>query len=223
MYLVLIALISLFCTIHIKADTAVALNSDQNVVITESLPVNESTPENTEPVFTSPYKNLKLLTRTQDVNLCLSSHIKNKAEFEKKVYLITAKHGMDYELIMRQIKKESCFNPKAVSPAGAKGIAQFMPRTGKNYGLKTSADFFDPFKSIDAMVKHMSSLYKTYLRDKKLNPQRNKATAYKLALMAYNAGVGTVISQRGVPKYRETKEYIGYIYKNMNYQPQILH
>jgi soluble lytic murein transglycosylase-like protein len=200
----------------VKADTEIAsLSSTVSARILISEPYVEE-----EPIYKSPYRNTKLLERTSDVEQCLTKHIKNKVEFENRVYQIVLKYGMDHELIMRQIRRESEFKAKAVSPAGAKGIAQFMPGTGRSYGLKTRADFFDPYKSIDAMVHHMSDLYKTFLNNKKLNPRHDKVIAYRLALAAYNAGPGNV--RKGIPRYRETLNYIAYIYKNTNYQPQIL-
>ncbi len=50
---------------------------------------------------------------------------------------------------------ESNFNPFAVSPAGAQGIAQFIPSTAASYGL---ADPFDPVAAMDAQAHLMSDL-----------------------------------------------------------------
>ena len=69
---------------------------------------------------------------------------------------------------------ESNFNPFAVSPAGAAGIAQFMPATAAAYGL---GDPFDPEAAIDAQAHLMSDLLEQF-----------GDTA--LALAAYNAGAG---------------------------------
>ena len=205
-----------FISFNVKADTEIALSSVVSARLLSAEPSSEE-----EKFYKSPYENIRLLKRTSDVDQSLAKHIKNKVEFENQVYLIVIKYGMDHELIMRQIRRESEFKAKAVSPSGAKGIAQFMPSTGRSYGLKTKADFFDPYKSIDAMVHHMSDLYKTFLNNKKLNPRHDKVTAYRLALAAYNAGPGAVQKYKGIPKYRETLNYIAYIYKNTNYQPQI--
>jgi membrane-bound lytic murein transglycosylase D len=77
---------------------------------------------------------------------------------------------------------ESALNPTANSPAGAKGLWQFMYGTGKVYGLKVSSyvdDRFDPFKATIAACEHLSDLYDIY-------------GSWSLALAAYNSGAGNV-------------------------------
>jgi len=64
-------------------------------------------------------------------------------------------HGVPYDLLHKQLFKESSFNPKAVSPTGPRGIGQFTRATGNAYGLLTDDDFFDPTKSIDAAARYM--------------------------------------------------------------------
>ncbi len=77
---------------------------------------------------------------------------------------------------------ESALNPTANSPAGAKGLWQFMYGTGKGYGLKVSSyvdDRFDPYKATIAACEHLSDLYDIYGN-------------WSLALAAYNSGAGNV-------------------------------
>ena len=62
------------------------------------------------------------------------------------------------DLFRKQLWQESKFDPTAASKVGAKGIAQFMPKTGKAYGLVTEDDFRDPIKSINASAKYMKDL-----------------------------------------------------------------
>ena len=90
---------------------------------------------------------------------------------------------------------ESGFNPRAVSPAGALGIAQFMPATGRSYGLR---DPFDPIASIDAQAHLMSDLLRRF-------------HSVPLALAAYNAGSGAVAACGCVPPYPETRAYVARI------------
>ena len=62
------------------------------------------------------------------------------------------------DLFRKQLWQESKFDPHATSKVGAKGIGQLIPSTGRAYGLKTDADFFDPIKSINASAKYMKDL-----------------------------------------------------------------
>lgn len=116
---------------------------------------------------------------------------------------VAAKYGLPPALADAQIGQESSWNPNAKSPAGALGIAQFMPGTGKMYGLKTTSDFLDPIKSLDAWGAHMNDLV------------RQNGGNIQLALAAYNAGQGAVNKYGGVPPYRETQDYVKKITGNM--------
>ncbi len=98
-------------------------------------------------------------------------------------------------LLAAQLEAESGFNPRAVSPAGALGVAQFMPATGRSYGLR---DPFDPIASIDAQAHLMSDLLRRF-------------HSVPLALAAYNAGSGAVAACTCVPPYPETQAYVARI------------
>ena len=98
-------------------------------------------------------------------------------------------------LLAAQLMAESGFNPQAVSPAGALGIAQFMPGTARSYGLR---DPFDPIASIDAQAHLMSDLLRQF-------------HSVPLALAAYNAGSGAVAACRCIPPYPETRAYVARI------------
>lgn len=84
--------------------------------------------------------------------------------------------------IVQQIEAESGFNPRAVSPAGALGSAQFMPETGARYGLE-GKEFFDPHESADAWARHMVDL-----RARAQEQGLSGDAAIKAALVGYNAG-----------------------------------
>ena len=98
-------------------------------------------------------------------------------------------------LLAAQLEAESGFNPRAVSPAGALGMAQFMPATARSYGLR---DPFDPVASIDAQAHLMSDLLRRF-------------HSVPLALAAYNAGSGAVAGCGCVPSYPETRAYVARI------------
>ena len=98
-------------------------------------------------------------------------------------------------LLAAQLMAESGFNPRAVSPAGALGIAQFIPSTARSYGLR---DPFDPVASMDAQAHLMSDLLRRF-------------HSVPLALAAYNAGPGAVMACSCVPPYPETRAYVARI------------
>lgn len=102
------------------------------------------------------------------------------------------RNGIDPDIFVRQINQESGFNPNAVSPAGAQGIAQFMPGTARGLGLTNP---FDPIASLNAGAKHMAAML------------RNLGS-YPLALAGYNAGAGAVQKYGGIPPYKETQNYV---------------
>ena len=96
-------------------------------------------------------------------------------------------------VLAAQLYAESGFNPFAQSPAGAEGIAQFMPGTADAYGLDNP---FDPVEAIDAQAHLMSDLLRQF--DGKV----------ALALAGYNAGAGAVERYGGIPPYAETRAYV---------------
>lgn len=98
-------------------------------------------------------------------------------------------------LIAAQLEAESGFDPRAVSPVGAQGIAQFMPATAAAYGLR---DPFDPNAAIDAQAHLMSDLLERF-------------ASVPLALSAYNAGEGAVAGCMCIPPYPETQAYVAKI------------
>jgi Transglycosylase SLT domain/D-alanyl-D-alanine carboxypeptidase len=96
-------------------------------------------------------------------------------------------------VLAAQLYAESGFNPFARSPAGAEGIAQFMPGTADAYGLE---DPFDPVEAIDAQAHLMSDLLKQF------------GGKVALALAGYNAGAGAVERYGGIPPFAETRAYV---------------
>jgi hypothetical protein len=101
--------------------------------------------------------------------------------------------NVSMNLLAAQLYAESGFNPFARSPAGAEGIAQFMPGTAAAYGLGNP---YDPVAAIDAQAHLMSDLLKSF------------GGKVALALAGYNAGAGAVQRFGGIPPYRETRAYV---------------
>jgi hypothetical protein len=103
-------------------------------------------------------------------------------------------------LLAAQLYKESNFNPFARSPAGAQGIAQFMPGTARAYGLDNP---FDADRAIDAQAHLMRDLLRQF-------------GDVRLALAAYNAGPATVQRCACVPPIAETLAYVADILGLLN-------
>lgn len=102
------------------------------------------------------------------------------------------RYGLPTNLLRALIWAESRFNPMAVSPAGAAGLAQLMPATARELGVRNR---HDPLASIDGGAR--------YLRD-----MLDRFDAVHLALAAYNAGPGAVSRSRGIPNNGETPQYV---------------
>lgn len=108
------------------------------------------------------------------------------------------------EVLAAQIAAESGWNAQAVSPAGARGIAQFMPEVWKQYGLDADgdgeADVWNPVDAIHSAAA-LNCVNRQLVRGTSGNRLRN-------TLAAYNAGYGAVRQYDGVPPYPETQTYV---------------
>ncbi len=120
--------------------------------------------------------------------------------------LAARRHGLDPQLVIAVVSVESGFKPQAVSPKGAQGLMQLMPRTAESLGV---ADAFDPEQNLDGGVRHLGSLLSQYGGD------------VRRALAAYNAGQGAVARHNGVPPYAETRAYVERVLRR--YSPPAAH
>jgi soluble lytic murein transglycosylase-like protein len=114
------------------------------------------------------------------------------ARFAPAIARAAQRWSVSGALLAAQLYEESHFNPFARSPAGALGIAQFMPATAAGYGL---ADPFDADRAIDAQAHLMRDLLRTF-------------ASVPLALAAYNAGPAPVRACGCVPAISETQSYV---------------
>jgi hypothetical protein len=114
------------------------------------------------------------------------------APYREPILRSAARWGVPPALMAGQLMAESGFDPSAGSPAGAQGIAQFMPGTAASYGL---ADPYDPVAAIDAEAHLMADLLRQF-------------GSPELALAAYNAGPAPVEACHCIPPYPETQAYV---------------
>jgi soluble lytic murein transglycosylase-like protein len=103
-------------------------------------------------------------------------------------------HGVDPMLVSALIQVESGYRPRARSPRGAMGLMQLMPSTVREYQVRNP---FEPKANIEGGIRHLRSLIDQF--------------GVEMALAAYNAGEGAVRKFKGIPPYRETRDYVARI------------
>ena len=117
----------------------------------------------------------------------------NYGMYSREIAEASARHGVPERLIWAVIRVESGFDPRAVSPKGARGLMQLMPETAAILGVR---DAFDPRDNIHGGARHLRGLLERFRHD------------LPLALAAYNAGAQPVATFRGIPPYPETRDYV---------------
>lgn len=117
------------------------------------------------------------------------------AAYVAKVHELSRRFDLSPALIEALVWQESRWNAAAISPAGARGLAQLMPGTARELGV----DPGDPFANLEGGAR--------YLRQQLDRFDGN----LEKALAAYNAGPGRVIAAGGIPRIRETQSYVAAI------------
>jgi soluble lytic murein transglycosylase-like protein len=113
--------------------------------------------------------------------------------FGSIIYSEAKKNDLPPELVAAVVNTESRFVPTARSGAGAIGLMQLVPRTGRWLG---ATDLTNPTQNIMAGTKYLKYLTGRF------NGDQQKAIA------AYNAGEGNVRRFGGIPPFRETRNYV---------------
>ena len=114
-------------------------------------------------------------------------------QYGKDILLATLDTNVSPALVLAVIGIESAGQSDAVSHAGAVGLMQLIPATAERFGVKDSTD---PAQNIKGGVAYLDWLLNEFDNDP------------VLALAAYNAGEGAVTSNKGVPPYAETRDYV---------------
>ncbi|MBU4196594.1 MULTISPECIES: lytic transglycosylase domain-containing protein [unclassified Brevundimonas] len=102
------------------------------------------------------------------------------------------RHGLDPKLLHALVVVESAYRNEACSPVGACGLAQLMPGTAAELGVR---DRFDPAENLSGGAAYLAR-------------QMLRFGDLRLALAAYNAGPGRVARLGRIPDIRETQEYV---------------
>ncbi|MCK5876499.1 MAG: lytic transglycosylase domain-containing protein [Candidatus Marithrix sp.] len=113
------------------------------------------------------------------------------------------RYNIDHKLFHALIKHESAWNPKAISHAGARGLTQIMPKTGKSQCGLAREVLFDPRLNLNCGAFYFSKLLKRFKN-------------VKLALAAYNSGETRVARLGRVPRIRETQRYVKKVIASWN-------
>ena len=127
-----------------------------------------------------------------------SEHLTKKAHLYKNTIQIYSRiYDVEPELIHAIVRQESCFNEGAHSYVGAIGLMQLMPQTA--LGLRIN-DPWNPEHNIQGGIKYIAQMMKRF---------NGKP---KLAIAAYNAGPGNVRKYKGIPPFKETRNYVKKVY-----------
>jgi len=113
--------------------------------------------------------------------------------YDDHIRQAAALYQIPEELVRAVIKVESDFDPRAVSPANARGLMQLIPETADRMLV---TDVFDPRQNIFGGVRYLRVLANLFNGD------------IELTLAGYNAGENAVIRHGGIPPYPETVDYV---------------
>jgi hypothetical protein len=111
----------------------------------------------------------------------------------------------------RLVYRESSFRDTVASPAGAHGLMQLMPDTKEMYQNLLRTDTLNLDKNQEDIYIGMNYLKDLYEFWK--NKGNSEKVSWRLCLASYNAGKGAVIKYWGIPPYKETSDFVNFIYK----------
>ncbi|MBU1254295.1 MAG: lytic transglycosylase domain-containing protein [Alphaproteobacteria bacterium] len=115
--------------------------------------------------------------------------------YRAKVAELARRFDLSASLIEALVWQESRWRADAISPVGARGLAQLMPGTARELGVNPD----DPFANLEGGARYLREQLDRFDGD------------LERALAAYNAGPGRVIRANGIPRIRETQHYVAAI------------
>jgi len=191
------------CAIPAHAQLAAYVDDNGNLVYTNAEP---------KPIRKTPAKPVKdtgpnaaALNRSSNPSMQMAT-LRKPATPESLQQIADSsaqRHNIDPALVRAVITTESNWNSSAISSKGALGLMQLIPGTARRLGVD---DAFDPEQNVDAGVRYLGMMLDRYNGD------------LSKALAAYNAGPGVVDRFGGVPRFRETRDYVQKVTSNY-FQP----
>jgi soluble lytic murein transglycosylase-like protein len=130
---------------------------------------------------------------TPSMSLIRPARAGGPTDFDPLIREKADRYNLEYALVKAVIRAESGFNPLAISPKGALGLMQLMPKTAAMHRVRNA---FLPHDNIDGGCQHLRMLLDRY------------GGNLTLSLAAYNAGIQRVENAGGVPPIAETREYV---------------
>lgn len=123
----------------------------------------------------------------------LAARVAIPSLYDDMIALSASANAVDPKLVKSIMLVESAFNPRAVSPKGARGLMQLMPSTAAAHGVR---DIHDPAENIAGGTRYLRRLLGLF------------GGNLEKSLAAYNAGENAVLRYGGIPPYTETRLYV---------------
>lgn len=117
------------------------------------------------------------------------------AHLRNHLHSVSRKYDLSPALFEALVWQESRWNQRAISPAGARGLAQLMPATARDLGVNPA----NPLENLEGGARYLRMMLNKF------------GGNVELALAAYNAGPTRVERAGGIPNIRETREYVAAI------------